>query len=182
MGRILFFIGVTGPFRVVWEYDSESLFGLGSRFGASAAVDLAVHLALAFLSAWAGWGILRRRDWAPSAVCCGAGATLVDAGYYLRGDGPPAVRLLLRTLNTEYLHVGLRIVAPVLLEAVIVGCWLVTLGAVLRRTGREEFVSPGSGLPVSSLWASLVLSALTCGALRAIAAAFFWVQMPSGVR
>jgi hypothetical protein len=78
-------------------------------------------------------------------------------------------------LDTKYYRVGLILVPPLVLEVTVAACWLITLGGVLRRKGREEFSAADPEHSSSSLWASLLLSAAICAGLKALEEAFYWI-------
>jgi len=180
MGWIVLIIGATVPVRLALEYFQLAPFlyymGMNPRYRVSTAVGFGIALVLGGLAVWAGLGILRRRAWGPSAVCTAGGAILADSLQYLYFLAVPTIKLILETMNTKYFRIGVNMAGPTLLAAATAGAWLITLGGVLRRRGLEEFLPSRDGHPRSSLWASLMLSALLCGALRAMEAVFFWVR------
>jgi hypothetical protein len=180
MGWIVLVIGITVPVRLILEYAQIApvmgFLGLTTRYRVSWILGLGIKLALGAMAFWAGWGMIRRRAWGPSATAVTGGAVLTDSLYYIVTMSPYLVGLILRTANTKHAAMGLKLAAPLLIELVVAGCWFITLGAVLRTRGREEFGE--APLPASSVWASLVLSVLVCGALNALEQVFYWVQMP----
>lgn len=106
----------------------------------------AYDLSLSLLTVATGWGLLKRKRWAPLLSSVAAGATVaIGAGSLL-------------VLRLKYFawaapgrgdHDRLRFCADhwafILLNATLVVAWIYALGRLLQRSTRKEFPSPVFG-------------------------------------
>jgi hypothetical protein len=81
LGWAALLLGATEPLRVLERY--RHLWGFNPSWRVLAYLLGGLELALGVLSAWAGWGLLKRRDWAPPVAALAAGAILVHVTFTL---------------------------------------------------------------------------------------------------
>jgi hypothetical protein len=93
---------------------------------------------LSVLSAICGFGMWKRRSWAPNFVSALGGANIAQSGWWLVQAGPLLVDIIRAQLGVNPMiaaELGFLMVS-LTLELLV---WLVVLGAIFREQGRRQF-------------------------------------------
>jgi hypothetical protein len=160
LGWICLALGLSSPLRIgLALYDARF-----NVYCNETALVCAYEIVLSSLTAVAGWGLIRRRRWAPFVAAVAGGATIALAAgslfawlfIYFHFPFPRGHRQDLRALYSDsgaFLFIN---------SSLLIG-WLLALVAVIRGSLRKEFsATPG---PPALLLAVAALSSGLCMAM-----------------
>ena len=125
------------------------------------------------LDGWSGWGLLKRRSWAPLIACFAGGLTLAGAGWLAfrlgghfvhesapSGPAQPAV-------STQEVVTRVLSYLPFLASVI---CRMILLGALFRRDGRGQFPPGRTEFTLGRFWTGLAAGAMVSSLYNAVLA------------
>jgi hypothetical protein len=153
MGWILIVFGVAFPIRTLFGlYSWWKMVGAYDIFWDQWAISAAIltgALLGGALDSWSGWGLLKRRSWAPLVAAFAGGHTVAGFGWFLfrvrehyaRGAGFHGTTQAVVTRALDFL--------PAFVHAI---CWMILLGVLFSRDGRRQFPSGRTAFTSHRFW------------------------------
>jgi len=174
--------GASTPLRLALEWRDLlpvlKLSGLLERYGFSFVVDVDFKLGIGLLGGIGGWGLLKRKAWAPLAACIAGGVILVESLNWMVEMAAPTLLIIARSFSLKWVRLIAAMGLPLLIHATLLTTWYFLLRIVMREKGRREFPKAQPELTPGMMWGALVLSGTLCG-LFLLLQRLLWEVTPS---
>jgi hypothetical protein len=161
MGWIFMLFGVWFPIKTLLDLCSAwKVLGMVDLFWKQWKLFAAILAGTVFFSALdavSGWGLLKRRSWAPPLAALAGGMAVTGAGWFLYGlkgyifmesaPGLPQPAVPVHEIVTRMLAI-----LPTFAHAV---CWMILLGALYREDGRKQFPPGRREFSLGHFWTAV---------------------------
>ena len=136
----------------IWDFiQRNGGFGRAGPYHLAGFVDVLLQ---GVISVAAGWGLFRRRSWAPAIACAAGGALLVDVGCTIRSEAAKFASLVGETLRSKPFNPDLTAWGKFLVYGAHALLWLVVLGAMFLERRRHRFPPGRVPFTTRTVWSA----------------------------